>query len=341
LTAKAPHHDRKDLGEAPPRAAESSSGANRLPSEAAGDDATRRIETTDRSRPGMPEGGAAHGRALGHPSSNGHASNGHASNGNGAHGNGRASANGHPSTNGHASAHASNGHATNGHASDGRAAAGRNGHVAVRPPAGGPVSDARPDDPVQAEARLVARLKAGESEAFEELVRVHGPRMLALARRYLPRETDAEDTLQDAFMSVFRSIGTFAGESRLTTWLHRVTVNAALMRIRARSRRPETLLGDVKVEVMAEPRGEVAWSSTATEVLSREETRSAVRKSLDRLQEESRIVVRLRDIEGMDLREISRLLGIGVNTVKSRLSRGRLALRSILENHLGTGTVQR
>jgi RNA polymerase sigma-70 factor (ECF subfamily) len=115
------------------------------------------------------------------------------------------------------------------------------------------------------------------------------------------------------------------------------------MRIRARSRRPETLLGDVKVDVMAEPRGEVAWASTATEVLSREETRSAVRRSLDRLQEESRIVVRLRDIEGMDLREISRLLGIGVNTVKSRLSRGRLALRTVLENHLQSspGTVQR
>ena len=200
---------------------------------------------------------------------------------------------------------------------------------------------AKPDDPIAAEQRLVAKLKAGDSAAFEELVRVHGPRMLALARRYLPRETDAEDTLQDAFMSVFRSIGTFAGESRLTTWLHRVTVNAALMRIRARSRRPETLLGDVKVEVMAEPRGEMAWTSTATEVLSREETRNAVRRSLDRLQEESRIVVRLRDIEGMDLREISRLLGIGVNTVKSRLSRGRLALRTVLENHLSPGTVQR
>jgi RNA polymerase sigma-70 factor (ECF subfamily) len=197
------------------------------------------------------------------------------------------------------------------------------------------------DDPISAEQRLVAKLKAGDSAAFEELVRVHGPRMLALARRYLPRETDAEDTLQDAFMSVFRSIGTFAGESRLTTWLHRVTVNAALMRIRARSRRPETLLGDVKVEVMAEPRGELAWASTATEVLSRQETRDAVRRSLDRLQEESRIVVRLRDIEGMDLREISRLLGIGVNTVKSRLSRGRLALRTVLENHLSPGTVQR
>jgi len=222
----------------------------------------------------------------------------------------------------------------------------RNGSAHDPAPTSPPVSGkagSSPDDPVAVEQCLVARLKAGDSAAFEELVRTHGPRMLALARRYLPRETDAEDTLQDAFLSVFRSIGTFAGESRLTTWLHRVTVNAALMRIRARSRRPETLLGDVKVDVMAEPRGEVAWSSTATEVLSREETRNAVRRSLDRLQEESRIVVRLRDIEGMDLREISRLLGIGVNTVKSRLSRGRLALRTVLESHLhpSSGTVQR
>jgi RNA polymerase sigma-70 factor (ECF subfamily) len=193
----------------------------------------------------------------------------------------------------------------------------------------------RSDEEVRAEADLVARLQAGEAQAFEQLVRAHGPRMLALARRFLPKEADAEDALQDAFVSVFRSISSFAGESRLTTWLHRVTVNAALMRIRARSRRPETSYEDAAMDVLAESAGSVEWSVSAAELLAREETREAVRRALDGLHEEARIVVRLRDIEGMDLHEIARLLGIGVSTVKSRLRRGRLALRAVLEAQIG------
>ena len=187
------------------------------------------------------------------------------------------------------------------------------------------------------EAEFVARLKLGDPEAFETLVREHGPRMLALARRYLPRETDAEDALQDAFMSVFRFVGSFAGGSRLTTWLHRITVNAALMRIRARSRRHKTLPEDAQVEVtLAETVEGADPAFTASDLLSREETRDVVRRCLDRLEEDCRIVVRLRDIEGLDLREIGRLLGVGVSTVKSRLRRGRLTLRALLESHLGS-----
>src|SRR5258707_818341 len=83
-----------------------------------------------------------------------------------------------------------------------------------------------------AEATLIARLKAGEEAAFEELVRRHGPRMYAVARRYLPQEADAQDALQEALLCAYRGIGTFAGGSRLDTWLYRVTVNSSLMRIR-------------------------------------------------------------------------------------------------------------
>jgi RNA polymerase sigma-70 factor (ECF subfamily) len=168
------------------------------------------------------------------------------------------------------------------------------------------------------------------------MVRTYGPRLLALARRYLPTEADAEDALQDAFLSVFRSIRGFAGDSRLGTWLHRVTVNAALMKIRAKGRRPETSIDEVgatAAHLWPDPDAPPASSFAVAESISREETREVVRRAIDGLHEEPRIVVHLRDIERMELREISVLLGVGLSTVKSRLRRGRMALRAVLESH--------
>ena len=94
---------------------------------------------------------------------------------------------------------------------------------------------------------LVARLKAGEEDAFEEVVRTLGGRMLAVARRFVEDEEAARDVVQDAFLSAFRGIRQFDGNAQLSTWLHRIVVNAALMRLRARQRRPAglPLPGDV------------------------------------------------------------------------------------------------
>jgi RNA polymerase sigma-70 factor (ECF subfamily) len=197
--------------------------------------------------------------------------------------------------------------------------------TAVRTPAPRPVED---------EGALVARLQAGEEAAFEEVVRLYGPKMLAVARRLLPKEADAEDALQDAFVSVYRSVGSFQGGSRLSTWLHRVTVNAALMRIRARSRRPDMTADDSGMDSARQGRAE-GWSFTAAEALQRVEIRDGVRAGLARLPEDVRAVVRLRDIQGLDLREIGALLDIGLSTVKARLHRGRLALRTFLDARIG------
>jgi RNA polymerase sigma-70 factor (ECF subfamily) len=199
----------------------------------------------------------------------------------------------------------------------------------AQPPAPSGVRTAVPD----AEAELVRRLQAGDESAFAELVRTYGPRMLAAARRFLPREADAADVLQDAFLSVFRGVGGFVGGSRLSTWLHRVTVNAALMRIRARSRRPEVQAEESLL--FQSSRRPVAGSPPAVDALGRGEILDCVRKGLARLPEEIRAVVRLRDIEGMELREISGLLGVCCSTVKTRLHRGRMALRGLLEARFG------
>jgi RNA polymerase sigma-70 factor (ECF subfamily) len=187
---------------------------------------------------------------------------------------------------------------------------------------------ARPDDD------LVRRLQAGEDTAFEELVRLHGPRMLAVARRYLPGEADAEDAVQDAFVSVARSIGAFEGGSRLSTWLHRVVVNAALMRIRARGRRPERSADDATLEAATGSASRSGASCATTEGASKAELRSLVREEIDRLSEPHRIVLVLRDLDGMDLDQIAVVLGIGLTTVKMRLHHGRRALRAALEPRL-------
>src|SRR5262249_13559072 len=92
---------------------------------------------------------------------------------------------------------------------------------------------------------LVERLRAGESEAFEELVRMYGGRLLAVARRYMRTEEDAQDVVQTAYLNAFRALSQFEGSCQLSTWLHRIVVNAALMRLRSRRRRPEESIEDL------------------------------------------------------------------------------------------------
>jgi RNA polymerase sigma-70 factor, ECF subfamily len=187
-----------------------------------------------------------------------------------------------------------------------------------------------PADPsdVADDRDLVSRLRTGDDAAYESLVRTQGPRMLAVARRYLPQEADAQDTVQEAFVLVFRSIDRFAGDSRLSTWIHRIVVNCALMRIRARSRRPEESLDEPVLDAVAA--GVPGSDGGEGAGLAREEILAHVRACLDRLPDPYRAVLRLRDVEGLELREIATLLNLGLSTVKNRVHRGRHALREML-----------
>ena len=91
---------------------------------------------------------------------------------------------------------------------------------------------------IEEEAKLVAALQRGEAQAYERLVRANTPRMLVVARRYLQTDEDARDAVQEAFVSAFRAIDRFEGGAQLSTWLHRIVVNACLMRLRTRRRKP-------------------------------------------------------------------------------------------------------
>jgi RNA polymerase sigma-70 factor (ECF subfamily) len=188
-----------------------------------------------------------------------------------------------------------------------------------------------------ADASLVARLKAGDEAAFEEMVRTLGGRMLAVARRMLRDEEAARDTVQEAMLSAIRGLKNFDGHSRLSTWLHRIVVNAALMRIRARQRKPE-----MSIEPMLPRFAEdghhaeavTSWADSAERLIERRETQAIVRAALAELPESYRVIVMMRDIDGMSTEEAAAVFGITENALKLRLHRARLALGTILKRRL-------
>ncbi|MFO0837393.1 MAG: sigma-70 family RNA polymerase sigma factor [Phycisphaerae bacterium] len=191
----------------------------------------------------------------------------------------------------------------------------------------------------RAEHELVARLKRGDETAYEELVRAYGPRLLTVARRYLALEEDAQDTVQEAFVSAFRAIERFTEQSRLGTWLHRIVVNAALMRLRSRRRHDEQSIDPLLprfVEDGHHARPIRAWSESASDTATRDEIADRVRRAIDGLPEAYRTVLLMRDIDELDTEETAAILRISPNAVKTRLHRARLALREQLDPHFGT-----
>jgi RNA polymerase sigma-70 factor (ECF subfamily) len=197
---------------------------------------------------------------------------------------------------------------------------------------------ANPESPSGGEdAALLGRLRSGDEAAFAELVRREGGRMLAVAKRILRSEDDAHDALQDAFLAAFRHLPEFAGDARLSTWLHRIAINAALMRLRSRKRRREDSIEPLLPAFEADGHFSApgpAWRADATGALESRETATLVRACIDRLPESHRTVLLLRDIEGLDTAETAAALGLGLDAVKMRLHRARQALRTLLEPHL-------
>lgn len=193
------------------------------------------------------------------------------------------------------------------------------------------------------EADLLARLREGDDSAFELLVRTYSGRLLAVTRRILGSEEDARDALQEAFISAFRGIGRFQGDARLSTWLHRIAVNTALMKLRSRRRHPEESIEPL-LPVYAEDGHHAerftAWAEPVDVAMQRAETRDTVRRVIDRLPESYRTVLVLRDIEGLDTGETARMLGVSINAVKIRLHRARQALRTLLDPLFRPGGAQ-
>lgn len=194
------------------------------------------------------------------------------------------------------------------------------------------------------ERELLAALRQGDEQAYERLVRESSGRMLAVARRILRNPDDAQEAVQEAFLQAFRAIDRFEGEARLSTWLHRITVNACLLRLRHAKRHPEAALDDLlphfdETGHRAGVEFDREWPDDAADQLEQHQLGKIVRDSIERLPENFRIVVTLRDIEGLSTEETALALGIRPEAAKMRLHRARQALRTLLEPHVAGGTI--
>ena len=189
------------------------------------------------------------------------------------------------------------------------------------------------------ELGLIARLQRGDEAAYEVLVRKYGPAMLAVARRILRNEDDARDAVQDAFRQVWTGIDGFRAGAKLSTWLHRIVVNAALMRIRSTSRRHETSLDDLLPTFAEDGHHATALQTQLPcpeDAVGSAQIRVRVRACIEKLPAQFRTVIVLRDLEDADTAETAVVLGISANAVKIRLHRARQALLTLLQQaHLG------
>ncbi len=188
------------------------------------------------------------------------------------------------------------------------------------------------------EREIIEGMRAGEARAFELLVRNYVGPMRAVALRLLQNPADADDAVQEAFLNAYRNFASFRGDARLGTWLHRIVVNGALQRLRKRKRRDQR--GEViDIDAMLPRFSETGypehfhapWSQTTEELAARAETREQVREMIDKLPDNYRTVLILRDLEELGTAETAQMLELTPGTVKVRLHRARQALRNLLE----------
>nr|WP_245641219.1 RNA polymerase sigma factor SigM [Streptomyces megasporus] len=178
---------------------------------------------------------------------------------------------------------------------------------------------------------LLARHVAGDPHAFGEIVRRHRDRLWAVALRVLGDREEAADAVQDAFVSAYRAAHTFRGQSAVTTWLHRITVNACLDRARkAATRRTSPVAEPERLEQLLEPH-----ESAAVPAERRDLHRQLV-AALSTLPPEQRAALVLVDMQGYPVAEAARILGVAVGTIKSRCARGRARLLPLV-THLRSG----
>lgn len=182
------------------------------------------------------------------------------------------------------------------------------------------------------EARLVRRLKRRDEVAFAALVETYQNRVFALILRMLGDRAEAEDLAQEVFVTVFKSIDQFRGDSKLSTWIYRIATNHTKNRIKYLARRHHQRTRDIDDTYESE------FSSTFTHTESRpdhllegRQTEEIIQQSLAELDDEHRVVIILRDIDHLSYSEIADILGVAEGTVKSRLFRGRAALKAKLE----------
>lgn len=186
-------------------------------------------------------------------------------------------------------------------------------------------------------AALFDRLRAGDGTALEPLMERFASRVYRVAHGVTGNAPDAEEVVQDVFLTLFRKAASFEGRAALGTWLYRITVNAALNKRRGKRAQVEASLEDYLPRYTADGHREgdrsfllADWSLMPDEVLLSQEGRGVVRAAVERLPAHYRVVLVLRDVEELSSEEVAEIVGDSVASVKSRLHRARMALREQL-----------
>jgi RNA polymerase sigma-70 factor, ECF subfamily len=189
-----------------------------------------------------------------------------------------------------------------------------------------------------AERLFIGRLKERDPAAFEEIVRRYGDKVFSLIYRMLGNRQEAEDVAQEVFITVFKTVDTFRGEAKFSTWLLRIAANQSKNRIKYLARRP-TEGGEL--DDAAQPGAPGATPGPAAhaqiespdKMLEAAETDRLIQAAIAELDEEHRLLVILRDVEEMSYQEIGEITGLPEGTIKSRLHRARMAVKEYLDKH--------
>ena len=178
------------------------------------------------------------------------------------------------------------------------------------------------------EAEAIARAKDGDAECFEMLYGMHKRRVYSLTLRMTGNVAEAEDLTQEAFLQLYRKIGTFRGESAFSTWLHRLSVNVVLMHLRKKG------LPEVSLEETMEPQQEDGPRKdvgTRDMVLAGSVDRVNLERAIESLPPGYRIIFVLHDVEGYEHNEIAEMMGCSIGNSKSQLHKARMKLRDLLK----------
>lgn len=188
------------------------------------------------------------------------------------------------------------------------------------------------------DARLVQRLKARDDAALETLISQYEGKVFGLALRFTGNRPDAEEVLQDVFWRVLQHIGSFRGESKLSSWIYRITANTALEKVRKRPKTRDLPLAEELGPAMTED-GRIAepvmdWTRLPHDELEQKELAQRLEEAIAQLPPDYRTVFVLRDIEGLSTEEAAEVLDLSVAALKTRLHRARLFLRKQLTDYV-------
>lgn len=181
------------------------------------------------------------------------------------------------------------------------------------------------------DTELITKFQTGDQESYVELISRYTEKVFNLALRLTRSQEDAEEVLQDVFLTVYRKIDKFEGKAAFSSWLYRITVNTAFMSLRKRKQHPTVSMEEINPMVKESWTGNSSEQSDVNYLSTRHQLREVVEGAISKLPEEYRAIFLLRDVDGLSNQEVGEILQLSVPAVKSRLHRSRLMLRRKLQ----------